>query len=238
MKITFIIADSRIINFYALAESQRHGSFPPASDSESRRWVGVKQSKRFNLPTSYEMFSAIKASIVKNRNEVNKIFKSVQRTVESFQVTVPKNLVSRAHTQSRGLKAQYTKNSKLIDAFLVKQRLVPRARYDCVTLPIWKENGESYHDIIILGLFASSRVAFAVFCEEVLHSTLSTKILKQYQRKFPKIEADLLSESVVGMLLYKLFKEMSYEDRIIKSVVFGWHNGARTRTVKALLFSD
>lgn len=238
MNVSFTIANSRTVSLYALAATRGHGSFPPVTASGVKRLVSVKQSKCFDLPTSYETFSTLKASIVKNQNEADKMYRSVKRAVDSIRVTVPKNLINRAHTQSRELKFQYYRNTKIIDAFILKNKLVPQARYSCVTLPIWKENGEAYHDIIILGLFASPCVAFAVFCEEVLHLTLSTKILKQYQRKVPKLEADLLSESVVGMLLYELLTEMNYEKRIVQSVVFGWHNGARTRAIKTLLSCD
>lgn len=236
MKLYFSVASKKATAFYLLGLALNHGSFPPTTKKERETISRVIKNKRLPLyivPSSYELYGSLKASILNNKSTLlDTVFKKTVKRLDDAEIRGVTQ--HRAYVLQKDLRLLYDKYKGGISLFFKHQKVRQDIEFHVYVVSGFGERAESLTDAIVIGDAFHKKIAFAVLMEEILHALFKRGFIKMAVSPKTK-NKNLWEEAVVGAMLFRLLASIGYDKQVSESVVFGWQNGKRKKLVEALL---
>jgi hypothetical protein len=239
MKLKFFVANKNAIKLYLIGLCIGHPEFPPSSKREREKFCSFISGKKIDiLPDSYELYKALKISILRKKLDIKKFKETLQRTLDGLNRVKLSNKIKNKEAKKTvtGLKSLFKKHQKKIDDFFGKQKISNKS-FDVFVMPGFGESGRSLGDVILIGdKFENNEVAFSILMEEILHSLDRMGYLDLFMQKHIKSsDKQLVREALVGAKLYQLLSFLKIDKKVVDSVVFGWKEGKREKLIRGIL---
>jgi hypothetical protein len=226
MRVIFKQSDPLLTKLYIAGLSSRHKCFAPVPTGEAKRLSHFIDGK-VNIPnfTHYSKCILFKRDFVSG--EIPTRLKTQLKNINLRGVKY-----TRAIENTRALSILWIKNRHAIANYLKSIKTNSIESFRVISVPGIGETSETLGDILILGADIPTKIGFAIFLEELLHSVV--KVPRGFKN------SNLHEEAYIGMHLYRLLKKLRYNSLTTDSVVFGWQDGRREKLVKKLLekYSD
>lgn len=238
MKISIKVANDLATKLYLIGQATNHGSFAPSNKRGKQKITNfLKRRNLPSIPSNYEFFSEFKISILENRRVVLlNFFDEIKNKIESIQL-IPLVNKKKSTKLLKYLRKEFLSHENKILLFLknLDCKSVPVFSVYIMSLPV--ELAESLGSHIVISSEFDPKIAFAVLLEEVIHGLISLDYLDI--SNIPELKSESVNgyddESVVGFLLYNILTFIDYDKKIRDSVVFGWNDGKRKKSVTNLL---